>query len=455
MSNGTGTITAKLASYISRLSYADLPPDVVTQAKKVILDALAGQVACSLLENGKLIIEFGKALGGPPEASVFGGGFKVSAVAAALVNGTLGHGDEIDESLEEVGHASAVMVPSAFACAEKTAASGKDLITAVVAGYDIAGRLADAGVSMSKLMFRYNQGTMSSLWAAATAARALRLDAERTRIALGLAACQSGGFYDLGSEARHMAKSLMLGLGSRNGVSAALLARLGYDGPASVFDGENNVVAAAAGKGYDPAALTRGLGKKFVIMDTCIKLYSAGHPIHAPADGMFRIMAREKLKAPDIKAITVKQPEHEQKIVDNRDMPNICLQYCLAVAAFDGVLTWDQYEPERLNDPKVAELRRRIRSIHDPELDARKKVTKAHSAEVEVETYDGRRFVERVDYPPGDPGNPVTQADVDRKAVYYASKVLGDTGAQRLVEAVKHLEAIRDINELGGLLRQA
>ncbi|MBI4303431.1 MAG: MmgE/PrpD family protein [Chloroflexi bacterium] len=453
MATTSGNYTQRVADYVCKLKYDDLPSNVVQQAKKVILDALACEVACSLLENGRLIVQFGKTLGGQAESSVLGGDYRAPALTAALVNGTLGHGDEIDESLEEVGHASAVMVPTALACGEKEGATGKEMIAAVVAGYDVAGRLVNAGFASARLAPSTTSAVLSLFPGTATAANILKLGTSQTRIAFGLAASQAGGFYDVGSEAKHMVKSLMRGLVARHAVTSALLAKMGYDAPQSVFDSEINVIRAFVGEPYDREEMVKDLGKKFVIMDTCLKLYSAGHPIHAPVDGLLKLMKREALNAEDIKAIIVRQPEHEQRIVDNRDMPEITVQYCLAVAAFDRQLTWDQYTPERLKDPKVLDLKSRVKSIHDPRLDERKKITKAHSAEVEVETKDGRKFSERVDYPPGDPGNPASQEDIEKKAMYYAPKVLGQKKTKNLIEAVKNLEAVTDLNQLGQLLR--
>jgi 2-methylcitrate dehydratase PrpD len=394
--------------------------------------------------------QFARTLGGKAEASVFGSNYKTSAVNAALVNGTLGHGDEIDESLEEAGHASAVIIPAAMACGEKEKASGKDMITAVVAGYDMAGHLVNAGV-LPRLMF-VNRFVMS-FWATATAVNILKIGTNKARIAFGLAAVQAGGIYDVGGEAKHMAKSLGYSSGTRNGVTAALLAQMGYDGPLYIFDGPENVLTAAVGQNYVEQELVKNLGKKFNIMDTCIKLYSAGHPIHAPIDGLRKIMEREKISAEQIKSITVRQPEFEHNTVDDRDMPEINVQYCMAVFAFDRRLTWDQYKPERVKDAKVLDLKSRIKAIHDPRLDERKKITKAHSAEVELETRNGRKFVEMVDYPPGDPGNPARPEDVEQKALYYASKVLGQRRAKNLIKTINNLETVADLNQVGNLLR--
>jgi 2-methylcitrate dehydratase PrpD len=225
--------TQRLAEYIGALKYNDLPLNVVQQAKKIILDALACQLACSQLENGRLILQFGGTLGGKPEASVFGGDYRTSAVNAALVNGTLGHGDEIDESLEDIGHVSAVVVPVAFACGEKEARR-VGMITAVIAGYDVAGRLANAGMVTSRLTRGLGTAMLSVFPGTAAACSILRLNPRQTSIAFGLAASQAGGFYDLSSEAKHGAKSAMHGFVARDSVTSALLAQCGYDGPGPV-----------------------------------------------------------------------------------------------------------------------------------------------------------------------------------------------------------------------------
>ncbi len=446
-------ITERLSDHICSLQYDDLPAEVIQQAKKVILDAVGCQVACSRLESGHFIIKFGRGECGTPEASVLGSNFKTSAVSAALMNGTLGHGDEIDESLEQAGHTAAVIVASALACGEKVRGSGKDMISAVVSGYDMAGCLVNAGVRSSTLGSEFVTFT-SVFWGVAAASNMLKLSRDKTRIALGLAACQTSGYCDFVSEANHMAKSLTWGLGARGGVTAALLAEIGYDGSQSVFDGgEKNVFKRVIGQAYNAADLPRDLGIKYTIMDTCIKLYSAGHPIHAPVDGLLKILAREHVSADQIRSIIVHQPYYEQRLVDNRDMPEINVQYCLAVAALDRQLTWDQFTAQRSIDPKVVELKKRVTSVPDPKLDERQKITKAHSAEVELETKDGRKFLERVDYPPGDPGNPASQEDVEKKVMHYASPGLGDEKTRALIKAVNRMETIVDLNELGNLLR--
>ncbi|MFC1987898.1 MmgE/PrpD family protein [Chloroflexota bacterium] len=456
MTTGRLNLTGRLAKYVSTLKYDDLPTVVVQQAKKVILDGLACQVACSQLENGRLIIQFGRALGGRAEASVVGSNYKTSMVNAALVNGTLGHGDEIDEVLLQAGHPSAVIVSASLACGEKESASGKEMITAVVAGYDLAGGIVNTGVTQARTRAKCNVGLTPGFWAAAAAGSLMKLTLDKMRVAFGITAVQAGGFYDTASEAKHMTKSMRYGIGARNGTTAALLAQIGYDGPRSVFDDNGNMynmLKAWAGENYEPEGLTKNLGKQFTIIDTSFKLYAAGHVLHSSVYGLLKILDREGISAEDIKSIIVRLAKEEKQAGDTQDMPEININYCLAVAAFDRQLGWDQYTPERLKDAKVADLKSRVLSVHDPKLDERKKTVKARPAEVEIETKDGRKFLEKVDYPPGEPRNPASQEDITKKAMYYASKVLGQKKAKSLIEAVSNLETIPDVNQLGSLVR--
>src|SRR5262245_27081916 len=215
-------LTAGLARYVCELQFADLPADVVAMAKDVFLDAIGGQLACSTLPHCRMAIEYARQQAGPSDATVLGTEFRTSVEHAALVNGILGHGDEIDEVLELFGHTSAVLVPAVLAAAEREHSSGEDLIVALVAAYDVASRLAIAGFSLDTLGPRNFQqaSTAGSVASAAAAGKLLRLDQTAMRAAFGLAAEQACGLQAMRTEDGHMNKSLHMGVGSRNGVAS-------------------------------------------------------------------------------------------------------------------------------------------------------------------------------------------------------------------------------------------
>lgn len=452
------SVTHEVARYVREIGYDDLPSAVVGKAKEVLLDAFACQLACSQLPHCRIAIDFARDHGGRPEATILGADFKTDVEHAALVNGILGHGDEIDEVLELFGHTSAVLVPTVLAVGEREKAAGKDLLVALVAGYDVAGRLARAGFSLDILGPRNFQqaSTAGSLAAAASAGKLLGLTQKEMQAALGLAAEQACGLQTMRLEAGHMNKSLHMGVGGRNGVCSAYLARAGYGGVFDVLDPPYSVFEAFIPDGAQPEELVEGLGSRFELMVTAIKRYSAGHPINSAIAAMHKIMRDHALEAVDIERIDVRVESLIYKMLSKSPTLNINIEYVLAVAALDGTVTWDQYSEERQNDPVLRDLWARVVSEGDIEMDdLKKRNTGARPAEVTIRTRDGRALTERVLFPPGHPRNPLRPDELDEKFMYWSTRIIDERQAIELKEAVLHLEDVDDINDLSALLRPA
>ena len=458
MSKGQGTVgpyTEQVARYIADASFEALPSEVVEQGKKVALDILGVLVADSRLKIGEIIIEFVRQLGGRPESSVIGADFKTSVVDAALCNGTLGHADELDDShFASLTHPSCIIAPAALAVAERERSSGKDFITALVLGYDVQARI---GVALDCRRLRDNNHHGSSICgnygACSAASHLLGLDLMQTVYALGLTTSQASGILAWMTEDEHMAKSFQTGIASRNGVTAALLAKNGYTGPPSTLDDPKyNIFQAFSGGVEDFPPLVADLGSYFHIMGTGLKKYSAGRPIHAPLDGLLKIRREQKLTGNDIQEITVWLGKTPADIVDGRDTPSIGLQYIMAVAAYDGKVEMEQSHSEaRTKDPVVLDLRQRVRLERDDELE--RIFPRTRAGIVEVVTKDGRRFKERVDYATGSPENPMTKADVEEKTRSLATPVIGREKTERLIEMCRKLDRVDDMREVANLLR--
>lgn len=450
----TSTATAALISYIHSLKYEHLPPTVVAQAKRVILDALGCDLGCSTLPPGQIMLSFVRSLGDRPEASVIGADFRASAINAALANGTLGHGDEVDDAFVPFGHPAAMVVTAALAVGEKEHRSGKEMMTAVVLGYDLASRLARANLGIQVLKDRHFHASSvaGSLCAAGVAGKMLGLDEKRLDAALSLASSQASGLMSFLHEDEHMTKSFQTGLAARNGVTAAYLAHAGYrPAPASAaLEGRDGVFAAFAGS-MNAKAILAELGQRFDIMDTALKSYSAGHPIHAAVDALLKILSEKNLTAAEVREIVVRSPRWALDIVGNAPTPSINLPYCVAVAAYDRKLFWEQFTPERQADPKVQELKGRVRAVADPELSKGELVD---AAIVEVVTGAGQRFTEQVTYPIGHPRNPMSQQQVEQKFRELSSRAIPREQAQQLMARIGNLETVADLNELGNLVRR-
>lgn len=453
--SGDGT-TATVAAYVTGLRYADLPDEVIAKAKDVVLDGLGCSLACSRLPHGKMALEYARRQAGPPDATVIGAEFRTSAEQAALVNGILGHGDEIDGILELFGHANAVLVPTVLAVGERERASGRDLILALVAGYDIAGRIAKAGFSLEVLAPRnFQQGsTGGSLAAAAAAGALLGLGTRAMQAALGVAAEQACGLQSMRTETGHMNKSLHMGVGSRNGVAAAYLAQAGYGGVFGVLEPPYSVFEAFVPGEERPEELTRDLGVRFEILADTFKRYASGRPTHTAIATMHDIMAAEGLTAAELRGIEVRIPTLEQRLLSRSLTRNIDFEYNIAVAALDGEVTWEQYTPERQADPVLADLCSRVTTIGDPEFDAIKRANVgANPSQVVLRTWDGRSYSGRMVFPPGHPDNPLAPGELGEKFAYWATPVIGAAQADELAALVGRLDQVADVREVGDLLR--
>jgi 2-methylcitrate dehydratase PrpD len=448
-------LTAGLARYVCDLQFADLPADVVAMAKDVFLDAIGGQLACSTLPHCRMAIEYARQQAGPADATVLGTELRTSVEHAALVNGIMGHGDEIDEVLELFGHTSAVLVPAVLAVGEREHSSGEDLIVALVAGYDVASRLSIAGFSLDKLGPRNFQqaSTAGSVASAAAAGKLLRLDQLAMQAAFGLAAEQACGLQAMRMEDGHMNKSLHMGVGSRNGVASAYLARCGYGGIFDVLDPPYSMFEAFIPGAGRPDELLDGLGARFDILLTAIKYYSAGHPMHCAISGLLTIMDTHGLTVDDIASVDLQMETLIKKMLSHSPTLNVNIEYVVTVAALERDVRWEHYTEEYRQRPQVREFLGRVTSRGNPELDELKQANRgARPAIVTVTTTDARTFTEQVLYPPGHPRNPVDRSRVRAKFRRWATMVISEDQANSLVSTVDALEDLRDINDLRDLL---
>jgi 2-methylcitrate dehydratase PrpD len=452
---GPSGITAAMAAHVGGLGYDDLPPQVVQKAKDVVLDSLGGQIACSQLPHGRMAIEYARSQTGAPHATVVGTGFKTGIEHAALVNGILAHGDEIDEPR----HRAAVLLPAVLAAAEREHTDGKTLIVSLVAGYDVATRLARAGLDLDGLAPRnFQEGSVpGSVASAAAVARLIGLDQMGIQAAMGIGAEQACGLQAMRLETGHMNKSLHMGVGARNGLTAAYLAAQGYgSGVTTVLEPPYSIFEAFIPDGWKAEELTLGLGQRFDILDTGFKKYSAGRPIHSAIALLIGIVEGEGLGPDDIERIEVHLPTLEHGLLSRSRTLNINIEYVIAVAAIDRQVTWDQYSEERRADPVVRKLWERVISVADARLDEIKKSgIGARPAGIEIQTTSGKVITKTMLFPPGHPENPMTAAELAEKFDSWATRVISPQQATRLRELIGALDELDDVSLLGDSLRVA
>jgi 2-methylcitrate dehydratase PrpD len=454
---GSGGVIREVSSYISRGREATLPAEVIREAKNHILDTLAAMVSGSQFKPGELARRFARKQAGVEEAQVIGSEIVTSAINAALVNGMMAHADETDDSHEKsLTHPGCAVVPAALAASEREGASGMTFLKGVVAGYDIGCRLTQAlGVHELNSRFRCTHSIGGTFGAASASAVVLGLDEGQVGQVLSYAAQQASGVIYYSRDPEHVEKAFVFGgMPARNGATAAIFVREGFTGVSDPFTGENNFLEAFSPNSV-PEKLCEGLGSHYEILITNIKKFSVGSPIQAPLQALLLLMDKHGFKSGDVESIVVRMPESaagraSRAVVNNRDMPNINLQYILAAALLDGDLSFKAaHDFERMNDPAILEIKQRITTEGDPGMDTSKTVRQGI---VEVVTKEGKRFREHVIGVRGTAENPMTPGEVEKKCLDLLIPVLGGDRARKLVDRIWNIEQVRDVRELRPLL---
>jgi 2-methylcitrate dehydratase PrpD len=443
----------KLAAYIARASKKPLPKLVVEKTKHHVLDTLAAMVSGSRLPPGCTAISYGKMLGGTKEATIIGSRSLTNAVNAAFINGMLAHADETDDShAPSLIHPGCGIVPAAWAMGERERSSGDRLLRAVALGYDIGCRLT---LSLNAYEFRedgHSTHSFGPMFGAAAAASALAgLNPDQVRHALSYTAQQASGISCWMRDEEHIEKAFDFGgMPARNGTAAASMVAHGFTAVEDVFSGERNFFV-AYGRKPDPQELVRDLGTIFEVMNTNIKRWSVGSPIQAPLDGLLDLIRTHDLRAGDVDRLVVRVAHQMANTVNNRNMPDICLQHLCAVMLLDGIVTFESsHDERRMHDPAVLALRNRVELVGD---DALARAMPSRQGIVEVTLRDGRMLRRHITAVRGTAQNPMARAEVDEKAFHLVAPILGKTRARRLCDAVWDLEEVRDLRSLRPLLQ--
>lgn len=444
----TVDITGRLARYMVEARERSLAPQVAREAMHRILDTLAAMVSGAHLKPGEMAIRYARAQGGVAEATILATDIRTSAVNAALVNGMLAHADETDD-FEPVtkAHPGSAVVPSALAMAEREGRSGTELLNAVTLGYDVCCRfLLALGPDLVRATHRSAEGTSSTLGSVAAAASLARLDEKGMRYALSYAAQQVSGLWSWVRDAEHVEKAFdFSGMGARNGVTAAIMAQMGFTGVWDVLDGEHNALAALS-TDPKPEEMVSGLGSRYFVTETAIKPFSVGYPIQSPLDAFLRLHREHGLTVNNVERIVVRLPEDGARIVNNRSMPDVNCQHIIALALVNGTVSFsDSHSYERMADPEVRATKERVQLVADPGL---MDPAAPRSGLVEVTLRDGRTVSHFTRHAPGTKENPMDTESVNAKARLLMEPVLGAGKTEEIIRRVNVLEELDDVREL-------
>lgn len=442
------TLSGHLAAFVAGLRYEDLPAEVVARAKSAVLDTVGAALGGVGTDEGDRALA-ALAICAPGDlCAVWGTTMRSSVPGAALANGTRAHARELDD-YGGCGHSGAVVVPAAIAAGEHRRISGKALLAAVVAGYDVAARVMDAAGAYKPHNARgwHSTGTVGSFGAAAAAAKALDLGAAGTAHAIGIAGSFTGGLWAFIRDGA-MTKRLHPGKAAENGVLAAYLAEQGFTGPSEILEAPWGGFLSTYDAGpSDPAAVTADLGRRYLIMRSGIKPFACCAAIHAPLGAFQDLLAGHNVSSDQVARVTVRGTAYAVRQLGKHDVETtldaqMSLPYSFAVALRTGRAGRDEYGEPLLRDPAVRALASRVELVEDPAF------TEETPKVVEIETADGRRFTGSQEFPRGHARNPLNAADVEAKFMGLASPVLGARGAARVREIVGGLEAEPSLGSL-------
>jgi 2-methylcitrate dehydratase PrpD len=437
-----------LSTYIAGALDRPLPRPVAERARAHLLDTLAAAISGTQLRPGRLAVAYVESLGGARHSSILGTRLLTCPVHAALANGMLAHADETDDShAPSRTHPGCAVVPAALAAGEAVHASGEGLLRAVVLGYDVTARInAALGADALAAAAHSTHSIGGTFGAGAAAAALLGLKADAVRHLLSLCAQQASGVGCHVRDAEHVEKAFDFGgMPARNGVTAATMAAAGFTGVDDVFSGERSFFDAYALRA-EPEQLSAGLGRHFAIMTTNIKKWPVGSPAQAALDALAALIETEPIAPECVEAIHVHLPSRSARTVDNAAIPAINVQHLIAVLLIDRTLTFATiHDSGRMKDRAVLALRKKVVLIPSEELT---QALPERQAIVAVKTRDGRERTRRAVAVRGTAANPMTQAEVEAKALDLIGGKIGIKRASAVIEAVRDIDAVADITTL-------
>jgi 2-methylcitrate dehydratase PrpD len=453
------TRTGRLASYVANSRFDDLPDDVVSIAKTRILDSIGNAIGGANTPPGRIFLPYYEEMGGKPEATILATGTRVPCLHAVYVNAGLSNCLDFDDIFLGVAHPSTTIVPPAIAVGERVGASGKDLVNAVVLGYEVSLRVCETLFAHAGY---YHALEMMASWqtfgAVTVAAKLSKLSAEQIATAFGHAGMSAPVPGNMNLEPADRPVSQMkhhFGWSAMAGVQAADLAARGLRGSKHVFDSSHgywSVIGSA--KDEEVERLTSGFGEEYLVRSTGLKAYAACRQTHATLDAVSAIMARPEFSVEKVERVLVESMPSFPRIFDIRE-PADLIDAEFSVPPIVA-LTLAGHSPahgialDRLGDEPVQRLMSKIELRERPDAMQVFMERRYMPATVTVELSDGTTLQQIWDAPTGERQRPMREEQVRSTFLEITTPIVGADQAERYVRLVERLERVENVGELTG-----
>ena len=452
------TVTAKMSRWAAALQFADLSQAAVYQAKRFLLDALACALGGYQQRDVKIALEVLGELAAPGSATVIGCGTRIDPVSAALANALMIRCLDDNDIYwkQDPSHPSDIF-PAAMACCERAGSDGKELVLGLVLGHEFEMRLCEAAFPGIRER-GWHHATLTALVSPIVAARALHLSWEQMQHAIGISASRHCTLGAVTAGKLTMMKNTVDPMATQSGVFAALLAEKGYTGPEHVVDGKEGLT-----HGFGPEwrldLLTDGLGQSWRIIQCGMKAFPTEALTHTPISAVLDLVKSNNLHPEQVKKIQIRSLARAADILSDpskydphtKETADHSLPYVIAAALVDRQVTPGQFTMEKIMDPQIRAQLEKVEVVADPEIE--KVFPALQRVMVRIDATDGRSFNKQLDYPKGDPRNPLTDQEVEEKFSALADGVLSPGAQKRVKAAVWNLERAGSVSDLMGLMQ--
>jgi len=432
-----------LLDFCEKLSYEDIPEDVVAQSKRCLLDWVGVTLGGMAHPAIKILKDAAVEFGGNPHATILGTSIRTSMYQAAFVNGTASHVLDFDDThLGALMHPSVTVIPAALSFGESRRVNGREFLSAYLAGFEVETR-----ISMAMGASHYDAGwhataSMGRFGAAAAVARLAGLRREQAAMALGLAGTQASGLRKVFGT---MSKPFHAGKAAADGLLSAILAGKGFTCSSDILTGEKGL-GRIFSEDYKPERGLAGLGESFSILGVSIKPFASCLYTHPTIDGVIQLRNRYDIRPEQVKRIRCRVSKFCVDSACQTDPREelackFSTYYCAAVAISEGKAGAPEFRPDRIFTPEYRSLMQRVTIEKAQDLTD-------DQAEVAIELTDGRILERKVDYPLGDPRNPLSDSDVEKKFRDLCGVLLPPERLDAIVEKVMNFESVGQVGEL-------
>lgn len=450
-------VTRSMAEFAVGLGYDDLSTEAVAAAKRFLIDSIGCAFGGYRTADAAILREVTGEAGGAAESTLLVSGKQTSAVSAALVNSHLIRALDFNDMYwkQDPCHPSDI-IPAGLAVAEREGRSGRDLLVALVLGYEFEMRLCEAAIPGIR-EYGWHHATLTGLVSPIVAGKMLDLSVDQMVSAIGISGARSCTLGAASAGHLTMMKNMADPLATQSGVLAALLAERGFTGPESVIDGKEGLTH-ALGHEWKLGALTDGLGGSFRITQCGMKSFPAEALTHSPLTALLKIVKSKRIAPDDVESIEAKVIRRAAEMLadpakrnpTSRQTAAYSLPWCLAAAVARGRVTPAEFTDEALADPTIRGLMETVKVVAEPEFESL--FPKLQPCEVTVVTRAGERYVERAEYAKGDPRDPLTDEEIAEKFAMLSEGLLSAKRRGEILASIEELEAVDNIIEFAELL---